>query len=133
MHYKKIILTPNTCSNIISIKNICLHNERDEKTMKHKQNVIFFKVLFVFISCIISFFIALCIFSSHTYTYNQPQYEKYIVSSGDTLWSIASQYCPEKKDKRIFIKTLKKLNNLTSSTIYPGNEIKIPVGEYAEK
>lgn len=50
--------------------------------------------------------------------------EDYIVTNGDTLWSIAAEYKHEKQDIREYVYQLRKLNNI-DCIIYPGQEIKI--------
>ena len=51
--------------------------------------------------------------------------EEIMVSAGDTLWSISCEYKKDGQDVREYIYELRKLNNLTDCTIYPGQEIKI--------
>lgn len=51
--------------------------------------------------------------------------EYYVVSAGDTLWSIACEYKKDGQDVREYIYELRKLNNLENCTIYPGQELKI--------
>lgn len=53
-------------------------------------------------------------------------YNTICVSSGDTLWGIAKEYNPN-GDIRKLIYEIKKINNLSSSQIYAGEELKIPV------
>ena len=43
----------------------------------------------------------------------------YIVAKGDTLWSIANKF-------NIPVETLKSMNNLTSNTIFIGQQLKVP-------
>lgn len=50
-----------------------------------------------------------------------------LVSNGDTLWSIASDYNEGNEDIRKLVHRIKKYNNLKSYTIYDGDEILIPV------
>lgn len=49
--------------------------------------------------------------------------EDYIVSTGDTLWSIACENA--ETDIREYIYELREINNLNDCTIYPGQTIKI--------
>ena len=45
--------------------------------------------------------------------------EDLVVSTGDTLWSIACEYKKDGQDVREYIYELRKLNNLENCTIYP--------------
>lgn len=51
--------------------------------------------------------------------------ESITISTGDTLWSIASEYKKPGQDVREYIYELRKLNNLENCTIYQGQEIQI--------
>lgn len=51
----------------------------------------------------------------------------YTVSKGETLWSIAERYKQDNQDPRDYIYKVKKLNNMTSATIYEGQVITILV------
>lgn len=51
------------------------------------------------------------------------------VASGDTLWAIASEYNYYNKDIREVVYEIKKVNQITSSNIYPGQILKIPVSK----
>ena len=50
---------------------------------------------------------------------------EYTVASGDTLWSIAEKYS-KNTDIRQYIYDLKKLNDMEQSSLYVGQNIKIP-------
>lgn len=50
---------------------------------------------------------------------------EYVVCKGDTLWKIAEKYKLENQDPREYIYEVKKLNNMTSASIYEGQIIKI--------
>lgn len=50
--------------------------------------------------------------------------EEYVVSDGDTLWTIASEYKKEGQDIREYVYQLRELNNI-DCIIYPGQTIKI--------
>lgn len=55
-------------------------------------------------------------------------YQVVYVKQGDSLWSIANLYVPEKEDIRNYISLLKKINSLDENAqIYPGQELKIPI------
>jgi LysM repeat protein len=51
--------------------------------------------------------------------------ETITVHSGDTLWSIAETYA--EGDVRAYISRIKKLNNIDSALIYPGQQLKVIV------
>lgn len=53
----------------------------------------------------------------------------YTINKGETLWNIAKEYTPDNKDIRQTIYEIKQLNNMTDSTIYPGQIIKIKNGQ----
>ena len=52
----------------------------------------------------------------------EAEYINYIVTTGETLWSIAKEYTPDSKDIR---QTIKEVNNMTNSNIYVGQVIKV--------
>ena len=43
---------------------------------------------------------------------------EYVVCKGDTLWKIADKYKLDNQDPREYIYEVKKLNNMTSASIY---------------
>lgn len=55
--------------------------------------------------------------------------EVYRVQSGDSLWAISGQYCPDSVDRREWIEEVQNLNGLTSSFIYPGQRLTVLVPE----
>lgn len=59
------------------------------------------------------------------------QEEIHRVRAGDSLWAIASDYCPAGVDRREWIDEIRALNDLPDSTIYPGQKliVLVPVGE----
>lgn len=48
-----------------------------------------------------------------------------VIQSGDTLWDIAESYCPQ-TDTRKVVHKIRKLNDLATANIMPGQIIKIP-------
>jgi hypothetical protein len=53
--------------------------------------------------------------------------EYYRVKIGDSLWAISSEYCPDGVDRREWIDEIRALNDLTDSTIYPGQRLTVLV------
>jgi len=65
------------------------------------------------------------LFVVSTYGQGEQNYEVVRIAKGDTLWGIAEKY-NTKGDIRKYIYDLKILNNLESSQIIEGSELKIP-------
>lgn len=57
--------------------------------------------------------------------YKSIKTENYMVSAGDTLWSIACEYKNPEQDVREYLYNLRELNNLNDCIIYPGQVLKI--------
>ncbi len=79
---------------------------------------------------VILFIILISIFANNILAYENYQYERFIVSNGDTLWSIAKQEQEKNpyyynKDIREIIQDIKKTNNLNRTEIVVGQELKI--------
>lgn len=49
--------------------------------------------------------------------------ETYIVRSGDSLWSISCEYCPDGVDCREWIEEIRALNGMDDSMIHPGQTL----------
>lgn len=49
------------------------------------------------------------------------------VKVGDTLWMLAKTFSPKNQDIRSSIYEISTLNNLTTSSVYPGQILKIPL------
>lgn len=82
---------------------------------------------------IIAFIISLiCVFSnSVAYTNSEWQLKEKYIGNGETLWSIASEEINSNlyyrnKDIREVISDIKKVNNLSSSTLQAGQRLEIP-------
>lgn len=59
-----------------------------------------------------------------SYYYNE--HEELQVLHGDTLWEIARNHLSPDQDIREVVYDIKKLNNMDTGFIYPGDIIKIP-------
>lgn len=59
------------------------------------------------------------------YGYKEIQYETIRIHRGDTLWSIAERYGGD-SDIRKYIYEVKKINNLLTSQIVEGDQLKVP-------
>ena len=57
--------------------------------------------------------------------------ESYRVQSGDSLWAISYEYCPDGVDRREWIAEIRELNDLPDSNIHPGQRLTVlaPVEE----
>ncbi len=82
------------------------------------------------ISLILAFFVGVGIF--HTITAvkgNQrpnSQYKYYTsitIEYGDSLWSIAEQYCETQEEMSSYVQEIKKINGLSQETIHAGNSL----------
>lgn len=58
----------------------------------------------------------------------KPEYQNaaVIVSSGDTLWDIASRYRRPGEDVRDIVDRIREANNLGTGHIYPGQGLLVP-------
>lgn len=50
-----------------------------------------------------------------------------IVKSGDTIWKIAKENNPNKKNVRAWVDEIMEYNNMSDSNVYPGEKIILPV------
>ena len=95
--------------------------------MKIKNPIKFIRsmtILLIIIFAVIAFFY------NKSYAYREHRYKIIQVSSGDTLWTIAkferenNEYY-KNKDIREIVYEIKKLNNLNSSNLSVGQELKL--------
>ena len=87
------------------------------------------KIKFIRSIAIIIFFLIALFNISIAKTNTETKYIDYTISKGETLWNIAGEYKEPNEDIRQYIYNIKKLNNMTDSTVYPGQTIKIKKGQ----
>jgi hypothetical protein len=85
-----------------------------------KQRRIIMKKTLVLILIAASLICVACVNRKPKYDWNE---FSYIVSDGETLWSIAEEYCPEDMDCCEYIYEIKKLNKMEKSNIITGQTI----------
>lgn len=78
-----------------------------------------------FVSVVTILMIILIALLNKCVAYKSIKTENYMVSTGDTLWSIACEYKKTGQDVREYLYNLRELNNLNDCVIYPGQVIKI--------
>ena len=78
-----------------------------------------------FITVITILIVLIITLSSLSFAKAKVETEEYVVSAGDTLWSIACEYKKTGQDVREYIYELRQLNNLNDCIIYPGQVLKI--------
>lgn len=72
-------------------------------------------------------FLVLSLASGSTMDRVEWREETYHVQSGDSLWIISRDYCPDGVDRREWIDAVQSRNGLTSSFIYPGQRLTVLV------
>lgn len=55
-----------------------------------------------------------------------PTTVEYVVSAGDTLWRVAAGHAGSGTDIRNLVADIKDLSGIDSSTIYPGQVLRLP-------
>lgn len=96
---------------------------RKRRSINYKRGFSKIGVMLIF-TLIITF--GINYFSTSANTLNNTQYIKITVKSGDSLWLLADKYGNNKIDLRKLIYQIKQVNDI-EDTIYPGQELKIPV------
>lgn len=76
------------------------------------------------LACLISFVISMA--TTKVFSASPVEYDKIVVSAGDTLWSIALDLDGDIKEN---IYNIKKVNKLIDPIIYEGQELLIPIQE----
>ena len=78
-----------------------------------------------FISVVTILMIILIALLNKCVAYKNIKTENYMVSAGDTLWSISCEYKKTGQDVRSYLYELRELNELNDCIIYPGQVLKI--------
>ena len=78
-----------------------------------------------FITSITVIIMFLVLIFSFTSAKENVVYEDYIVTSGETLWTIATENKKADEDIREYIYELQQINNIDDCMIYPNQIIKI--------
>lgn len=76
-----------------------------------------------FLVCFLAVMFTL-VYATSVHGYREPSYKVIRVQKGDTLWSIAQKF-NKRGDIRKYIYDIKKLNNLSSSEIFEGDELMV--------
>lgn len=88
----------------------------------------FMFLTFVFALLSIILFIFINSTKAHSSIY-EVRYKEYFVNPGDNLWNISINNIPKDFDVRKMVYEIRKVNNLETAYIYPGDIIKIPIYE----
>lgn len=49
-----------------------------------------------------------------------------VVESGDTLWTLAQRYAPQRMDIRKYVNLIMEHNSLSGPLVYPGQVLELP-------
>lgn len=95
------------------------------KNIKSKKNSKFIvNVLFI-----LSMLLIISLFTNYNLANKQLKTNEVIVQSDDTIWNLAKKACKNKENVNIqnVIIEIKEINNLSSSNIYVGQVLNIPI------
>lgn len=87
------------------------------------------KILIKNIALLFILFCAFGIMTNVEFGKKATKTDEIIVKSNDTIWNIASDICQEKQDLNVqnVILEIRQINQLTSSNIYAGQVLSIPI------
>lgn len=91
-----------------------------------------FRIVTIFVSIMLVFFVWISyssVLASSDGVFSKTiEYQNIYVKPGDSVWSIAANYCTPKDDIRNVVLDIKKVNGLSNNVqIYPGQSLKVPV------
>lgn len=92
----------------------------------HKMiNLLTITVLVAIIVCTAGF--AVSANSDKASSASDSYYKSVRISSGDTLWTIAQEYCPDTIDIHSYIDNIKSINDIKNNTIKTGEYIIVAI------
>ncbi|NLK86867.1 MAG: LysM peptidoglycan-binding domain-containing protein [Clostridiaceae bacterium] len=80
--------------------------------------------IFIMLLTVLTTIILLSTVVNGSDSYNE--YETITVKRGDTLWDLAEEYS-DSTDIRAYIRKIKKINDMSDSSIYEGDLLKLPL------
>lgn len=94
--------------------------------------IINFKKFIRSIIILLIILLSLIILSKSVFSHQETQYKVIYISNGDSMWSIAKEQIKENeyfKNKSIkeIVYNIQRINNLSSSEIYIGQKLLIPI------
>ena len=98
---------------------------RQKQVAKQKMALLLATVLLVVIGSIVFGSIFSAAKNQHPEAPRYKYYRSITIEHGDTLWSIANEYCDSDCSTKEYIAELKELNSLTSDTIHAGQHLLI--------
>ncbi len=76
---------------------------------------------------VIVVWLSAAVFAASVHGYKEQMFNYIVIQQGDTLWDISLKYKDDNQEVRKYIYDLKRINNLTDSTLFLGDVLKIPV------
>lgn len=107
--------------------NIYARGYQGAKKEKKSRKYLFRKILFAAAVIFSLSLIITVLFSIISFSESDSNFLKHQVKSGESLWSIASQYHEQNVDLRKIVYEIKKINEINSSVISPGSKLLIPL------
>lgn len=94
---------------------------------KEKPNKSLNKIILAITTVILTLVLLLSVISFSGLTSKEVYYKDIEIEDGQTLWQIAESEFGKNSDIRKYVYQIKKINNIESSNIVPGQIIKVPV------